>query len=221
MNDAPIVIEPAQTATAAVLWMHGLGADGHDFEPVVPYLGKVNQYTRFIFPHAPVQPVTINSGMAMRAWYDIVSMDIDRKVDEAGVRQSEATALKLLNAQVAKGIPMERLVLAGFSQGGAIALHTGMRLANKLAGIMALSTYVVMPHATADEMHPANVDTEILMCHGTYDPVVPLKLAESGRDHLKEHGFKVRWHTYPMEHSVSPEELDDIGAWLSDQLPPV
>ena len=221
MSDAPIVIEPEQTATAAVVWMHGLGADGHDFEPVVPYLGKVNKYTRFIFPHAPIQPVTINGGVAMRSWYDIVSMDIDRKVDEAGVRQSEATAVKLLNAQVSSGIPMERLVLAGFSQGGAIALHTGTRLANKLAGIMALSTYVVMPHATADEKHPANADTEILMCHGAYDPVVPLSLAERGRDHLKEHGFKVRWHTYPMEHNVSPEELDDIGAWLSDQLPPV
>lgn len=218
MTDVPIIIEPTEPARAAVVWLHGLGANGHDFEPIVPHLGPVTRYTRFIFPNAPHQPVTINGGMVMPAWYDILSMDIDRKADEAGVRDSEAATVKLLHEQVSSGIPMDSIVLAGFSQGGAIALHTGVRLSQGLAGILALSTYVVLPDSTASEAHPANAETPIFMCHGTHDPVVPLSLAEGARAHLTDLGYRVKWHTYPMEHSVSPEEITDIGVWLSERL---
>lgn len=219
MNDAPIIIEPPEEATAAIIWLHGLGADGHDFEPVVPYLGSAIHHTRFVFPHAPIQPVTINGGVAMRAWYDILSMDIDRRVDVDGVRASEAVVVKLIEAERQKGIPASRIVLAGFSQGGAIALHAGVRFGEALAGLMALSTYVVTPEHTAKEAHPANKETPIFMAHGTSDPVVALAMAERSRAHLEELGYAIGWRTYPMEHSVSPEELADIATWLSERLP--
>ena len=157
------------TATAAVVWLHGLGADGNDFAPVVPYLGAVTEWTRFIFPHAPVQRVTINGGMAMRAWYDILGMDIGRRVDLAGVRASEGYARRLLDAQVTGGIPAERLILAGFSQGGAVTLHTGIRHSSRLAGLMALSTYMPSPEHTESEAHPANAETPLFMAHGEQD----------------------------------------------------
>lgn len=221
MYDDPIIIEPEGPATAAVVWLHGLGADGNDFVPVVPYLGAVTGWTRFVFPHAAVQPVTINDGVAMRAWYDILAMDIGRRIDMAGVRDSEAYARRLLDAQVSGGIPADRLILAGFSQGGAITLHAGVRHPSRLAGLMALSTYMPSPEHTDSEAHPANARTPIFMAHGEDDPVIPLSLAEQSRDHLRAAGYAVEWKTYPMPHSVSPEQLGDIARWLAERLPKV
>jgi len=219
--DAPIVIEPAHPATATVIWLHGLGADGNDFEPVVPMLAPVNGHARFVFPHAARQPVTINGGMVMRAWYDIISMDIERRADANGIRVSEAYVHLLINAQREAGIDESRIVLAGFSQGGAVALHTGLRYPTTLAGIMALSTYVPLREFDADEAHPANKKTPIFYGHGQYDPVVPVSLAEQSREHLKTLGYNVQWHAYPMEHTLAVEEVHDISTWLAGVLPAI
>ncbi|MAP11529.1 MAG: carboxylesterase [Gammaproteobacteria bacterium] len=216
----PIVIEPKEAATAAVIWLHGLGADGHDFEPIVPLLGNIPSYTRFVFPHAPERAVTINNGMVMRAWYDIVSMDIEKRADAAGVRDSEAILQKLVHTELEKGIPLKRIVLAGFSQGGAIVLHSGVRFPSPLAGIIALSTYLPLPELTDVEAHPANKNIPIFMGHGTFDPVVPLDLAKKSRAHLAELGYHIDWHTYPMEHSLSPPQIGDIAGWLASIIPP-
>ena len=217
--DAPIVIEPARAATATVIWLHGLGADGNDFEAVVPMLEPVNDYARFIFPHAARQAVTINGGMVMRAWYDIVSMDIERRADANGIRLSEAYVHQLINAQREAGIVESRIVLAGFSQGGAVVLHTGLRYPTALAGIMALSTYVPLRELDAEEAHPANQKTPIFYGHGIYDPVVPVSLAEQSREHLAALGYDVDWHTYAMEHTLAVEEVRDISAWLAAVIP--
>ena len=216
----PLILEPKEKATAAVIWLHGLGADGYDFEAVVPLLGNVPHYTRFVFPHAPERAVTINNGMVMRAWYDIVSMDIHKRADAIGVRDSEAIVQKLVHSEVEKGIPLKRIVLAGFSQGGAIVLHSGVRFSSRLAGIIALSTYLPLPELTDVEAHPANKNIPILMAHGTFDPVVPLALAQSSRAHLTELGYHIDWHTYPIEHSLSPAEVSDIAGWLATTIPP-
>ncbi|NKC11203.1 MAG: alpha/beta hydrolase fold domain-containing protein [Gammaproteobacteria bacterium] len=218
-SEHPIVVEPAQAATGCVVWLHGLGADGHDFEPVVPHLGRISQCTRFVFPHAPMQPVTINGGMVMRAWYDITGMDIERGTDLEGIQASQATACQLIEQQVTAGIPAGRIVLAGFSQGGAIALHTGIRYGAKLAGIMGLSTYLPRADLAETQAHAANRTTPILLSHGTRDPVVPIDLAKSSREHLCQLGYAAKWYTYDLDHSVSPEELADIGAWLEQVLP--
>ena len=215
----PIFIEPKENATAAVIWLHGLGADGHDFEPVVPLLGNIPNYTRFVFPHAPERPVTINNGMVMRAWYDIVSMDIQKRADAAGVRDSEAILQRLVHAELEKGIPLNRIVLAGFSQGGAIVLHSGIRFPSRLAGIVALSTYLPLPELTDVEAHPANKNIPIYMGHGTFDPVVPLDLAKKSRTHMAELGYHIDWYTYPMEHSLSPPQIGDIAGWLAKVIP--
>jgi phospholipase/carboxylesterase len=217
---APIIVEPTDKTTASVIWLHGLGADGHDFEPVVPMLGAVKKYTRFVFPNAPKRAVTINNGMVMRAWYDIISTDINRRADALGVRDSEATVQKLIHAELEKGIPASRIVLAGFSQGGAIALHTGVRYPSALAGVMALSTYMPLPELTDVEAHPANKPVPIFMAHGTFDTVVPLQLAQSSRSHLAQSGYHVDWHAYPIEHALSPQEIGDIAGWLAQVLPP-
>ncbi len=217
--DAPIVVEPAQPASATVIWLHGLGADGRDFEPVVPMLESVARYTRFVFPHAARQPVTINGGMVMRAWYDIISTDIERRADANGIRDSEAYVHTLINAERQAGIDESRMVLAGFSQGGAIALHTGLRYPTRLAGIMALSTYVPLREFDAQEAHPANQDTPIFYAHGSYDAVVPMSLAEGSRDHLQALGYSVEWHAYPMEHTLAVEEVRDTSIWLAGVIP--
>lgn len=217
--DAPIVIEPVNAATATVIWLHGLGADGNDFGPVVPMLEPVNGYTRFVFPHAARQAVTINGGMVMRAWYDIISMDIERRADANGIRTSEAYVHQLINTERKAGITESRIVLAGFSQGGAVVLHTGLRYATTLAGIMALSTYVPLREFDANEAHPANQNTPIFYGHGLYDPVVPLSLAEQSREHLEALGYDVDWRTYPMEHTLAVEEVRDISTWLTGVLP--
>ena len=213
-----IEIEPRGGAEAAVIWLHGLGADGHDFEPIVPELGlPASPRIRFVFPHAPVQPVTINGGFEMRAWYDIYN---DRRHDEAGIRASQARVEALIARERARGVPGRRLALAGFSQGGAIALQTGLRHPERLAGILALSTYLPLPETVAAEGHPANLDVPILMMHGTQDPLILLERASFSRRTLEELGYQVEWRQYPMQHAVCAEQIGEIGAWLGRVLGP-
>ena len=217
--DPPVVVEPPKPATAAVVWLHGLGADGHDFEPVAAELGRAGlDDVRFVFPHAPVRPVTINGGMAMRAWYDIAGPELDRRADEEGVRASGEIARALVEEQMARGVAGERIVLAGFSQGGAIALHAGLRLAFRIAGILALSTYLPVPGSLASQAHDANRDAPIFLAHGSQDPVIALALSERSRAVMADLGYIVEVHTYPMPHSVCAEEVRDIANWLARVL---
>jgi phospholipase/carboxylesterase len=202
-----------------VIWLHGLGADGWDFVPIVHELGLPEDLAlRFIFPHAPRQPVSVNGGAVMRAWYDIAIDGLERRVDERGVRASALTVATLVARELARGIPAQRVVLAGFSQGGVIALHAGLRCPDTLGGILALSTYLAVPDTLATEAHPANAATPILMAHGTQDPVIPLALAERSRQHLLGLHYPVEWHTYPMAHSVAQEELRAISRFLQRVL---
>ena len=213
--DPPVVIEPSKPATAAVVWLHGLGADGHDFEPVAAELGRGGlDDIRFVFPHAPVRPVTINGGMEMRAWYDIAGPELDRRADEEGVRASAGIARDLIDEQIARGIAGERIVLAGFSQGGAIALYAGLRFPFRVAGILALSTYLPAAKSLAAEAHAANRDVPIFLAHGSQDPVIALVLSEHSRAAMADLGYIVELHTYPMPHSVCAEEIRDIANWL-------
>jgi phospholipase/carboxylesterase len=203
----------------AVIWLHGLGADGNDFAPLVPELRlPATPAVRFIFPHAPVQPVTINGGMSMRSWYDILVMDLVRREDGAGIRRSEAAVRALIARENARGIPSSRIVLAGFSQGCAVTLHTGLRLPGKLAGMMGLSGYLPLIDLAAAERQDANADTPIFLAHGESDPVVNISRAIASRDMLRTLGHDVRWHTYPMQHSVCAEEIADIRAFLVEVL---
>jgi phospholipase/carboxylesterase len=204
-------IEPAGTAAGAVIWMHGLGADATDFEPIVPML-EIGAPVRFVFPNAPVRPVTINGGMAMRAWYDI-----DPGAPLAGtedIRASAAAVEALLDREVERGIPEHRIVLAGFSQGGVIALHLGLRHPRRLAGILALSTYLHDHEHLGDEASLASVDAPVFMAHGRMDPMIPITRAITSREALTALGYTVEWHEYPMGHQVCPEEIADIGTWL-------
>src|SRR5882672_5300568 len=212
-----IEIETGKNPKASIIWLHGLGADGNDFAPIVPELRLPQAAIRFVFPHAPVQPVTINGGMRMRAWYDIAD-GTNRREDERGVRASQGLVEALIGREKQRGTAAGRLVLAGFSQGGAIALQTGLRHPERIAGIMALSTYVPIADKFAAEASPANRDAPIFMAHGSYDPVIPLARAEHSRGILQSLGYAVEWREYPMPHSVSPEEVADIGAWLSKVL---
>ena len=213
--DPPVVVEPSKPAAAAVVWLHGLGADGHDFEPVAAELGRGGlDDVRFVFPHAPVRPVTINGGMAMRAWYDIAGTDFDRRADEEGVRGSAGIARALVDEQIARGLAPERVVLAGFSQGGAIALYAGLRFPFRIAGILALSTYLPAPGSLATQAHDANRDVPIFLAHGSQDPVIALALSERSRAALAALGYVVEVHTYPMPHSVCAEEVRDVANWL-------
>jgi phospholipase/carboxylesterase len=195
--------------------MHGLGADGWDFVPIVRELPLPEGLAlRFIFPHAPVRPVTINNGMPMPAWYDISQQDIGRTPDERGIRESQAAIERLLERERARGVGSDRIVLAGFSQGGAIALQTGLRHAEPLAGILALSTYLALEDSLDREASAANRRTPIFMAHGTQDPVIPVGLAESSRRSLEARGYLIEWHTWPMPHSVCAEEVEAIATWL-------
>jgi len=212
-----IEIESAKNPSASVIWLHGLGADGNDFAPIIPALQLPKTPIRFVFPHAPVQPVTINGGMRMRAWYDISDGAI-RREDEAGVRASQGLIEALIAREKERGTAAERLVLAGFSQGGAIALQTGLRHAERIAGIMALSTYLPIADKFPAEAGAANREVSIFMAHGSYDPVIPLARAEQSRGILQSLGYAVEWREYPMPHSVCPEEVTDIGAWLRKVL---
>jgi len=218
-TDASTIVEPATAANAAVIWLHGLGADGNDFVPIVPELElPASLSVRFVFPNAPVRPVTLNGGMPMRAWYDIYSLNRGARQDEAGTRASSATLLRFIDQQIAAGIPPKRIVIAGFSQGGAIALHTAVRLSTPLAGVMALSTYLPLDQTVPDETTSAGKATPILMCHGEFDNVLPLSMGADSRDGLRGWGFEVEWHDYPMMHAVCPQEIDDISTWLGKQL---
>jgi phospholipase/carboxylesterase len=209
-----IEIETAPKPTHAVIWMHGLGADGNDFVPVVGELGLKAYAVRFVFPHAPLQPVTINGGYVMRAWYDIGYEDLTLKEDEKGVRASQQAIDALIAREVHRGIPAQKILLAGFSQGGAIALQTLLRYPQSLGGVLALSTYLPLPDKVQAERHEANHATPIFMAHGTEDPIVPLKLAQASCSRLIALGHSVEWHEYEMPHSVSLEEIADIGAWM-------
>lgn len=209
-----IVQEPDRPARSAVIWLHGLGASGDDFAPIPPELGLPSELAvRFIFPHAPRRPVTINMGMVMPAWYDIKSLDA-RGQDEEGIRASARAVEGLIADQIDRGVPAARIVIAGFSQGGAIAIHTGLRFAQKLAGIMVLSAYLPLAESLAAEMTEANRQTSVLMAHGLQDPMVPVALAEHSRAHLESLGVPIEWHTYPMAHQVCYEEIVAIGKWL-------
>jgi len=207
-------IDTAPDPGASVIWLHGLGADGHDFEPIPHEIDLSPAAVRFVFPHAPMMPVTINQGFVMRAWYDIVATDLGRQEDETGIRASQAALEALIARERERGIPARRIVLAGFSQGGAIALQTGLRHADRLAGIMALSSYLPIASRVAAEAHAANRDVPIFMAHGDLDPVVPIARARDSRALLERLGYAVEWHEYRMPHSVCAEELAQLGAWL-------
>jgi phospholipase/carboxylesterase len=205
---------PSGRVDLSIIWLHGLGADGHDFAPIVAELGLAAA-VRFVFPHAPPRSVTINAGMRMRAWYDIESIDAGMREDEAGIRESAALISGLIDAQIARGVASTRIALAGFSQGGAIALHTALREPRPLAGVLALSTYLPLAATLAAERHPANAAVPIFMAHGSADPMIHLSLAERSRAALESAGYAVEWHCYPMAHAVCGEEIRDIGIWLS------
>ena len=211
-----IEIETGPTPRAAIIWLHGLGADGHDFEPIVPELSlPPATAVRFVFPHAPVQAVTINGGARMRAWYDIGH---DGRQDAAGIRASQSRVEALIARERGRGVAAHRIVLAGFSQGGAIALQTGLRHPDPLAGVLALSTYLPLADTLEKEASAAARDVPIFMAHGVEDPLIPLARAAQSRDRLSALGYRVEWHEYPMPHSVCAEEIRDIGVWLQRTL---
>jgi len=215
-----VEIETGREPQGSVIWLHGLGADGHDFEPIVPQLvNRGDRALRFVFPHAPVRPVTLNGGFAMRAWYDIVSLERRGPEDERGVRQSQQAVEALIRRENERGIASERIVLAGFSQGGAVALFAGTRYPSRLAGIMGLSCYMLGATRFASERVAANQHTPIFLAHGTQDPVVVPLLGEETRRALEQAGYGVEWHTYAMAHAVCPQEVADIAAWLRRVLP--
>ena len=211
-----VEIETGSPPQAAVIWLHGLGADGHDFEPIVPEL-RLKQAVRFVFPHAPVQPATINQGMRMRAWYDIFQFGGGRE-DDKGIRASQTLIEKMISEEVKKGIPESKIVLAGFSQGGAIALQTALRYPRPLAGVMALSTYLPLAATLAAERAAANAQVPIFMAHGTYDDVIPIQRAHDSKNVLEKLGQRIEWHDYPMPHSVCGDEVRDISAFLARLL---
>jgi phospholipase/carboxylesterase len=206
-----IEIETGSPPAATVIWLHGLGADGHDFEPIVPEL-RLPRPLRFVFPHAPVQPVTINNGMRMRAWYDIFQFGAGRE-DDKGIRASQKLLENLIAAQ-----PTEKVFLAGFSQGGAIVLQTALRHPKKLAGVMALSTYLPLAGTLDAERNAVNAQIPIFMAHGSYDDIIPIRRAQESRNFLEQLQYQVEWHEYPMPHSVCGEEIRDISAWLAKLL---
>jgi len=215
-----VEVEPPARADASVILLHGLGADGHDFESLVPELRlPAAPPVRWVLPHAPIRPVTINAGHRMRAWYDIAGLDRRSPQDEAGIRESAETLRALVARERERGVAADRIVVAGFSQGGAIALFGGLRQPERLAGILALSTYLPLHDRLEAEAHPANAAVPVFMAHGTLDPVVPPALGEASRALLQARGYDVEWHTYPMPHSVCAEEVEDVRAWLLRALP--
>jgi phospholipase/carboxylesterase len=212
-------IETAPGPRAAVIWMHGLGADGYDFEPIVPELDvPASLAVRFVFPHAPMRPVTINNGWVMRAWYDVMPVGGERREDEAGVRVSRDAIEALIAREESRGVPANRIVLAGFSQGGAMALHTGLRYADRLAGIMGLSCFLPLADRVGEEATAANRDVPIFLAHGTHDEVIPIARGRRSRDVLLGLGYRIEWREYPMPHGVSPAQIGDVAAWLRGVL---
>ena len=211
-----VEIETGTPAELSVIWLHGLGADGHDFEPIVPVLDLGPRKVRFLFPHAPVRPVTINAGMQMRAWYDVRGLALSEKQDAEGIHDSAEKVTALIRNENERGITTDRIVLAGFSQGGAIALHSGLRYPERLAGILALSTYLPLADSLEAEAAPANRETSIFQGHGTMDPMVRIEMGQQTHELLTQRGYQASWNTYPMLHAMHPDEITAIGAWLRE-----
>ena len=211
---SPIVLQTGKNPQHSIIWLHGLGADGQDFVPIVEEL-DIPVAVRYIFPHAPMRPVTINGGFVMRAWYDIAGQSMDAQQDAAGIRASQSLVESLIAQEVARGIMPSQIFLAGFSQGGAIALHTAMRQTTPLGGVLALSTYLPLANCAASEAQASTRATPVFMAHGRNDPVIPHELGADSRDVLQKLGYAVEWHEYSMQHSVCEEELRDIEAWLT------
>ena len=218
LSDA-LVINPSVPPAASIIWLHGLGADGHDFSPLIPQLGIVDTLAvRVVLPHAPLRAVTINNGMVMRAWYDIRVADFRAVEDAAGIRESACLLEALIRREIEGGVPAARILLAGFSQGGAMVLHTGLRFPQRLAGILVLSAYLPLAASLAEERAGENGDIPIMLAHGQQDPVVPISWALKSRDYLQQLGYPVGWQDYPMQHAVCPEEIGDIREWIVSVL---
>jgi phospholipase/carboxylesterase len=216
-----VEIDPPEPPKASVIWLHGLGADGHDFEPIVPELRLPKSAgVRFVFPHAPMRPVTINQGFVMRAWYDIKTMNLERHVEEEDLEGSRRQLEAWIAHEKSSGIASERIVVAGFSQGGAIALYTGLQHEERLGGILALSCYHPLPELIRERASDENRGVPIFLGHGTHDPIVPVGLAEATVETLRANDYEPEWHTYPMPHSVCAEEVRDIGEWLAARVNP-
>lgn len=214
-----VTLTPSQSPAASVVLLHGLGADGWDFVPIVDELGLPDALpVRFVFPHAPVRPVTVNNGYEMRAWYDIRAFTPEGRADAAGLAESVRRVDDILRSEIAAGVAAARIVLAGFSQGGAVALSAGLRFGERLSGLLALSTYLPFPETLAADKSAANRDVPILMCHGRMDPVVPVGMGTEARDVLRAQGYAVEWHDYPMQHEVCAAELGEIARWLRARL---
>ena len=218
-----VELETGREPDCSVIWLHGLGADGHDFEPIVPELRlPADMQVRFVFPHAPERPVTINGGMRMRAWYDILTLDRNGPEDEAGVLESGSLLERIIEREHERGSDYARIVVAGFSQGGAIALHTALRFSQRLAGVMALSTYLPLSQSFATDVaaRATAIELPIFMAHGSLDPMLPIDLGQSSRRLLEQSGYRVEWHEYAIAHSVCAEEIADIRRWLIAVLGP-
>lgn len=214
-----VEINPPGSANACVICLHGLGADGHDLESIVSELHLPERHgIRFLFPHAPRRPITINNGYIMRGWYDIFGFGLGHREDDLGIRESENSLSALIEREIKNGIAADHIILAGFSQGGAIALHTALRHAQRLAGVIALSTYVPLANTLAAELHPTNKGLPIFFGHGVHDGIIPLNYASASRDILQQHGYDVTWRTYPMAHTLSVAEIQDVSTWLAGVL---
>jgi len=213
-----VEIETGGKVRASILWLHGLGADGHDFEPIVPHLGLDGRGVRFIFPHAPRRAVTINMGLLMPAWFDIREQDFSAKVDDIGIRASAAQVEALVTRERERGVPAERILLAGFSQGGVIALHVALRWKERLAGAIGLSTFLPETVTEPSELSQANAALPVFLAHGDEDPLIPLLWAQHARDRLVALDYPVTWKTYPMEHQVCAEEIADLATWIEQRL---
>lgn len=208
-----VEVRTGESPVGSVIWLHGLGADGHDFEPIVPELRlPADLPLRFVFPHAPIRPVTINGGMAMRAWYDIVSLDAEGRADAEGIHASTTILEELIAREKERGMATDKIVIAGFSMGGAVAINTALHTRDKLAGLMALSTYLPLPGEV--DGSTGNRDLPVFMAHGSFDPMLPMQWGQASAARLEELGFTVEWHEYPMAHAVCPEEIRDIREWL-------